>query len=130
MMLSAHFRLFRLAPVWLLAIGLFAMAMQALGGIGLMPRSSGVGGFYAEICSSKGVGRVAAALPAGTTSLPDSGHQDCCKLCAASAPLLLTELAIGVPPAPTFSGVLLGSPFAQPFAHPWRLHPPRGPPAV
>ena len=123
-------RRFRHAPFWLLAIGLFAMAMQTLGGIGIMPRSSAAGGFYAEICSSKGVGRVAAVLPAGKTHAPDSGHQDCCKLCAASAPLLLADLAIGVPPAPTFRGMSAGNLVSRPSAQAWWAHSPRGPPTA
>lgn len=126
-----RFRPFRHSPAWLLAIGLFAMAMQAMGGIGLMPRMAG-GGFQVEICTSKGVSKLAVTSQSGQTSLPtnvpDAGHQDCCTLCAAGAPLLLADTAPGVPPAPTFRGVLVAGPFLPPFALAWLSHPPRGPP--
>ena len=125
---SARFRPFRHSPAWLLAIGLFAMALQAMGGIGLMPRMAAGGGFQVEICTSKGVSKFAAASQSGRTSLPDSGHQDCCTLCAASAPLLLADAAIGVPPAPTFRSVFVAGLHLSPFAVAWLSHPPRGPP--
>lgn len=124
---SARFRPFRHSAVWLLAIGLFAMALQAMGGSGLMPRVSG-GGFQVEICTSKGVSKLALASPAGQTSLPESAHQDCCSLCAASAPLLLAAAAPGVPPAPTFSNIPVAAAFRGPAAIAWLSHPPRGPP--
>jgi hypothetical protein len=128
---SARFRPFRHSPAWLLAVGLFAMAMQAMGGIGLMPRVSAGGGFQVEICTSKGVSKLAVASPSGQTSLPnvpDAGHQDCCTLCAASAPLLLADAGLGVPPAPTFPGVPLAGTFPSPSVLAWLSHPPRGPP--
>lgn len=128
MLRSAHFRPFRHSPAWLLAIGLFAMALQAMGGSGLMPRVAAGGGVQMEICTSKGVGKLAVALQSGRTSLPDSGHQDCCTLCAASAPLLPTDVALGVPPAPTFRSVFVADPFPWPAAAAWLSHPPRGPP--
>ncbi len=124
----SRFRPFRHSPAWLLAIGLFAMAMQAMGGIGLMPRISAGGGFQVEICTSKGVSKLVAAAQSGQTSLPDAGHQDCCTLCAASAPLLLADTAPGVPPAPTFRGIFVAGPLLSPFAVAWLSHPPRGPP--
>lgn len=127
---SAHFRSHRRSPVWLLAIGLFAMAMHAFGSAGLMPRSVASGGFLAEICTSKGVSKIDPALQSGKTSLPDSGHQDCCTLCVASGESLPVDLGLGVPPAPTFGSTFLPgtSPFSPAFA---RLsHPPRGPPLV
>ena len=58
----ARFRPFRHSPAWLLAIGLFAMALQAMGGSGLMPRFSAGGGFQMEICTGKGVSKLALAL--------------------------------------------------------------------
>ena len=117
----------RRPPVWLLAIGLFAMAMQALGGSGVMPRSSG-GSFHVEICTSKGADKLASTLPSGKTSLPDSGHQDCCKLCVSSAPLLLPDVALGVPLAPTFRSIFFAGSFSHSPAFE-RLSPPlRGPP--
>lgn len=133
---SARFRPFRHSSAWLLAIGLFAMALQAMGGIGLMPRAAAGGGVQMEICTSKGVGKLAAAVQSGQTSLPnvpnvpDAGHQDCCTLCAASAPLLLADAAIGVPPAPTFRSVFVANSFPRIAATEWLAHPPRGPPAA
>jgi hypothetical protein len=124
----ARFRPFRHSPAWLLAIGLFAMAIQAMGGSGLMPRVAAGGGFQMEICTSKGVSKPVVASQSGQTSLPDGGHQDCCTLCAASAPLLLSAVALGVPPAPTFRGAFVASPFPRHSATAWLSHPPRGPP--
>jgi hypothetical protein len=128
---SARFRPFRHSPAWLLAIGLFAMALQAMGGIGLMPHIS-AGGVQIEICTSKGVSKLAVTSPSGRTSLPtnvpDAGHQDCCTLCAASAPLLLADAAIGVPPAPTFRSIFVADSFPRSSTTAWLSHPPRGPP--
>ena len=128
---SARFRPFRHSPAWLLAIGLFAMALQAMGGSGLMPRAAAGGGFQMEICTGKGVVKLAPASPSGRTSLPnvpDAGHQDCCTLCAASAPLLLADVALGVPPAPTFRGGFAAPSSTRPAATAWLSRPPRGPP--
>ena len=124
---SAHFRPFRHSAAWLLAIGLFAMAIQALGGIGLMPRVSG-SGFQVEICTSKGVSKLAVSAQSGQTSQPDGGHQDCCTLCAAGAPLLPAAAALGVPPAPTFRNILVVGSVPRFAAAAWLLQPPRGPP--
>lgn len=126
---SARFRPLRLSPAWLLAIGLFAMALQAMGGSGLMLRHAG-GGLQMEICTGKGVVKLAPASQSGKSSLPDAGHQECCTLCAASAPLLPADGAIGVPPAPTFRGDLAVPSSPRPAATAWLAHPPRGPPAA
>ena len=106
------------------------MALQAMGGSGLMPRLAADGGFQMEICTSKGVGKLPVSLQSGRTSLPapDHGHQDCCTLCAASAPLLLAGAVLGVPPAPTFRGAFFAGPLLPPFTLAWLSHPPRGPP--
>ena len=131
---SARFRPFRHSPAWLLAVGLFALALQAMVGSGLMPRFSAGGGFQVEICTGKGLGKLAVSSQPGRTSLPtnvpDAGHQDCCSLCAASAPLLLADAILGVPPAPTFPGVPLAGTFLPPPAIAWLSHPPRGPPSA
>ena len=126
---STRFRPFRHSPAWLLAIGLFAMAMQAMGGIGLMPRASADGGFRMEICTSKGVGKLAAPR-SSQTSLPDAGHRDCCTLCAAGGPLVPLDAVHGVPPAPTFRGHVVANPFPRPPAAAWLSFPPRGPPST
>lgn len=124
---STRFRPFRHSPAWLLAIGLFAMALQAMGGSGLMPHIS-ARGVQMEICSSKGVSKLALTSQPGRTSLPDAGHQDCCTLCAASVPLLPVDALPGVPPAPTLRSVFVANPFPRPSATAWLSHPPRGPP--
>ena len=128
MLHSIRFRPFRHSAAWLLAIGLFAMAMQALGGSGLMPHLSAAGGVQLEICTSKGVSKILVTPQSGQTSLPDSGRQDCCTLCAASAPLLLADAALGVPPAPTFRDIPDAASSPRPAATAWLAHPPRGPP--
>ena len=125
---SAHFRPHRRSPVWLLAIGLFAMAMHAFGSAGLMPRSVASGGFLAEICTSKGVSKLDPALQSGKSSLPDSGHQDCCTLCVASGESLLVDIGLGVLPAPTFGIAFFTSTAPFPPAFVRLSHPPRGPP--
>lgn len=106
------------------------MAMQAFGGNGLMRQHPVAGGFYAEICTTAGLSKTDPARQSGNTSLPDSAHSDCCKLCAASAPLLAVDAVLGVPPAPTFRSVFFTSPFPHPSAFARLSHPPRGPPAA
>ncbi|MDO8788608.1 MAG: DUF2946 family protein [Sulfuritalea sp.] len=127
---SAHLPWLRHRAAWLLACGLFAMAMQALGGNGLMRQHSVAGGFYAEICTAAGLSKVDPARQSGSTSLPDSAHSDCCKLCAASSPLLAGDAVLGVPPAPTFRSVLFASPFSHSSAFSRLSPPPRGPPTA
>jgi hypothetical protein len=130
---SADFRRFRHSPVWLLAIGVFALALQAMGASGLMPRMATGGGLQMEICTSKGVGTLAPTSQPGRTSLPNvpnAGHQDCCTLCAAGAPLLLVDAVLGVPPVPTFRSAFVAGSFPRPPATAWLSHPPRGPPAA
>jgi len=130
MLPSADLLWFRHRAAWLLACGLFAMAMQTLGGNGLMRQHSVAGGFYAEICTAAGLSKVDPARQSGNPSFPDGAHQDCCKLCAASAPLLTVDAILGVPPAPTFRGVLFASSFPHPSPFARLSHPPRGPPAA
>ena len=123
-----HFTLFRHRALWLLAIGLFVMVLQTLGGVGRGAVRLAGGGFQAEICTSRGWARAAAALPAGKTSLPAGDDQDCCRLCVFSAPLLLADAMPGVPPAPTFSSAFLAGSFPWPAVIARWSHPPRGPP--
>ena len=130
MLPSAHLPWFRHRAAWLLACGLFAMALQAFGGNGLLRQHSVAGGFYAEICTSAGLSKVDPARQPGGTSLPDSGHSDCCKLCAASAPVLAVDTVLGVSPAPTVATPLIESGFVRPAALARLSHPPRGPPTA
>lgn len=130
MLRSAHLLLFRHRAAWLLACGLFAMAMQAFGAIGLMRQNSAAGGFHTEICTSKGLSKMDPALQSGNTSLPDNSHPDCCKLCAASVPLLAVDAVLGVPPAPTFAKLFFEIRSLRPAAFARVSHPPRGPPLV
>jgi len=106
------------------------MALQAMGGSGLMRQHTAAGGFYAEICTTAGLSRTDPARQSGNTPLPDSAHSDCCKLCAGSAPLLAVDVVPGVPPAPTFRGTFFASPFPRPSAFARFSHPPRGPPTA
>jgi hypothetical protein len=115
---------------WLLAFGLFAMAMTAMGGTGLMRATAAGGGFFVEICSAKGAGRIEIALPSGESSTPAGGHSDCCQLCAASAPLLLVGAMLDLSPAPAFGGVRFASLVSRPAAIERLSHPPRGPPSA
>ena len=130
MLRPAHLLSFRHCAGWLLACGLFAMAMHAFAAIGLMRQDSAAGGFRAEICTSKGLGKTDPARQSGSPFLPDSAHHDCCKLCAASVPLLAVDAVLGVPPAPTFRSVFLAGSVSSPLAFAQRLHPPRGPPTA
>jgi hypothetical protein len=127
---SASLRPFRQSPAWLFAIALFAMAMQAIGGSGIMPRNAAGGDFRAEICTSRPAGRVDPASRSGQPALPDSGHQDCCSLCLTGTPVLLADATLGVPPAPTFDSIFFSSPFPFPSTSARLSHPPRGPPAA
>lgn len=123
-----NFTPFRRHAAALLAIGLFAMAIQALGGIGLMPRLSAGTGFQLEICTGKGLSTLAMAPQSGPTSPPDTDHRDCCTLCAASAPLLLAEALLGVLPAPAFGNIFVAGSVPRLSAPAWLAHRPRGPP--
>ena len=130
MLRSAHLLSFRHRAVWLLASGLFAMAMQAFGATGLMRQDAAAGGFYAEICTSMGLSKADPAQQPGNTSLPDSAHHDCCKLCAASMPLLTVDAMSAVPPAPTIAKLFFESGFMCPADIAWVSHAPRGPPTA
>ncbi len=115
---------------WLFAFGLFAMAMTAIGGTGLM-RTHGVdGGFFVEICSVKGASRIEFVLPSGESSTPAGSHSDCCLLCATSASLLLSGTTLGVPPAPAFGRARFASPVSRSAAVARLSHSPRGPPSA
>ncbi len=127
---SAYLHRFRHSPAWLFAIALFAMAMQAMGSGGIMPRNAAGGDFRAEICTSRPAESADPARGSGQPALPDSGHQDCCSLCLAGTPVLLAEATLGVPPAPTFDSVFFSSPFPFPSTAARLLHPPRGPPVA
>jgi hypothetical protein len=115
---------------WLLAFGLFAMAMSAMGGTGLLRTHAADGGFFVEICSSTGAGRIDLARQSGKSSLPESGGQDCCQLCATAASLLLSDVTLGAPPAPAFGRANFSAPLLRPAVIAWLSHPPRGPPTA
>ena len=123
-----HFTRFGHRAAWLLAVGLFAMTIQAFGAIGLMRESSAAGGFPAEICTSKGPNKTDQTAQSGDTSHTDGGRHDCCKLCAGGAPLLTAVAAPGVPAAPDFAPVFPASASRHPAVIARVSHPPRGPP--
>ena len=126
----ARFPSFRHRAAWLFAIGLFAMAMHAFGGSGIMRPNSVASGFYAEICTSQGLSKLDPSGQSGIPPLPDGGHHDCCKLCVASAPLLPVDAVLGVPPAPTVAKVFFAACRLRPAAIARLSKPPRGPPLV
>ena len=116
--------------LWLLVVGLLAMAMVTFGGSGLARASetnASAGSFYAEICTTKGI---AAAGQTGNTPQHDGGQHDCCKLCGASAALLTTDGTIAVAPAPTFTPLFFSAGPIPPATVAHTSHPPRGPPLL
>lgn len=127
---SVHPLAFRRRPVWLLALGLLAMALHMLAGSGLL-RAAADGGdsFVAAVCTSHGLIQASSAPAAGDSSAPAAGVHDCCKLCAASAQLLAANDAAAVPPAPTFIARQRFPAFAPPTPAVRTAHAPRGPPA-
>ena len=129
---SAHLPPFRHRAAWLLVLGLLAVALHALAGTGLLRAGSTagkVGSFAADVCTSHGVLTVDPALIGGDSSPPAAGAHDCCKLCAAGAPLLVADMATGVPLAPSFATLHDSPIFARPTLAVRTAHPPRGPPA-
>lgn len=114
---------------WLFAMGLFAMAMTAMGGTGVLRTHIAGTGFFVEICSAKGA-RSVPGQPSGEHSLPAGSHSDCCQLCATGAPLLLADAALAVPPAREFAQVRFAEPVSRPGAMARLSHPPRGPPSA
>ena len=123
-----HFAVFRRHALWLLAFGLFAMVLQTLGGVGPRAVRPAGGSFQAEICTSRGLARAAAALPAGETPLPAGEDQDCCRLCVFGAPLLLADAMPDVAPAREFGRAFSAGRSPWPAAVARWSPPPRGPP--
>ncbi|MFZ3035914.1 MAG: DUF2946 family protein [Rugosibacter sp.] len=95
-------------------------------GINKSPLNKTSAGFQA---SSYATANPDANTPANHDN-PSSGH-DCCSLCGASSPILLTLVPAAVPPAPTFQlsrTTAPEAPAARPFA--WIAPPSRAPPVV
>lgn len=120
----------------LLVLGVFAMFMQSLAGMGLMGSHAGSDGkFVAEICTALGISNARATQStladlADQQPANDNGNvHDCCKLCVASSPLLLASTSLAVSPAPTFHAIFATPFLARPASFAWTAHPPRGPPA-
>ena len=114
--------------LWLLAVGLLAMAMFTFGGSGLARASAAnatAGSFYIEICTAKGI---SADGQPGTSPQHDGGQHECCKLCGVSAALLTTDGTIAVVPAPTFTQLFVSAGPIPPATVARTSHPPRGPP--
>ena len=129
-------------PRLLLWLGCFAMALHLWAGTQLMgmepAKVDSQGNFVAEICTALGIVG-AQATPNQTTNQatnsPDapasnSNTHDCCKLCVASAPLLLTSASLAVSPAPSFHVTVAASFPTRPASFVRKAHPPRGPPAT
>jgi len=113
-------------PAMLLVAGLLAVAMHALGGMGLMPAHRGSGWSSPEICSIDG------SLPAGTAGnlpAPVGASHDCWKSCAVSVPLLFADSALAVAPGPAAAAVRPAGALARPVTEARIAHPPRGPPS-
>lgn len=104
----------------LLALGLLAVALHLWAAVAPVTTAAAGTGFVAEVCTSHGV------APPGGDPAP-AGH-DCCKLCGAGAPLLMTAALPAVSPAPTSGRPLRAG---QATVLPPSLlsaHAPRGPP--
>lgn len=122
----------------LLVLGVFAMFMQSLAGMGLMGSHAGSDSkFVAEICTTLGISNALATQStladlADQQPANDNGNgnvHNCCKLCVASSPLLLASTSLAVSPAPTFHAIFAAPFSARPASFAWTAHPPRGPPA-
>ena len=127
---SVRFRPLRHSPAWLLAIGLFAMALQAMGGSGLMLRHAG-GGLQMEICTGKGM------LRAGSTTslrgLVDAAGDeiDCCELTSFTTGPGLTSSPRALAVLESASGARLAARLVEvPTFVDWALPSPRGPPLL
>ena len=113
----------------LLALAILALAIHALGSMGLMlkPVPSGAQ-FTVEICTSHGLVKLDPAHLAGRSSQPNQQLHDCCDLCGASGPLLAVSFAAPTPAAANpVAGVF---PQSRPHRVQFRraAHPARGPP--
>jgi len=117
------------ARALLLRLGALAVMLHALAGPGLLRARAATtdGSFATGICTAAGF-----INATHTHSHPGDhrNHHDCCNLCAASGPALLTDISLAVPPAPTFFATmrLAATPRAIGFASP--SPPPRGPPSL
>ena len=129
---SAHLTPFRHRAAWLLVLGLLAVALHVLVGTGLMRTSvTAARGdtFAADVCTGHGLLKADSSPNPGDSSQPASGVHDCCKLCAAGAPLLVATIEIGAALAPTFATAHDAPSAARPTLASRTAHPPRGPPA-
>ncbi len=120
--------------LWLPLLGLIVLALQVLASmVAPSPARAGAtdGIFVAELCTAHGIASAPSSASSDTPVNTDgSTFHDCCKLCAASAPLLFTAAPATVVSASTFTlSAARGS-----VAHTPRLsrnnHPPRAPPLV
>jgi hypothetical protein len=117
--------------VLMLVIGLMVMAMLSLGS---NRPAHADNGFYGEICTGKGIQSTTPIDVTGANGQsqpqPAVEHNDCCKLCGSASPLLKTDDALAVPPAPNFT-LSFDPGNLTPPATTARLHyPPRGPPLL
>ncbi len=110
----------------MLVVGVFAMLLHLLAGTGLVRAGiASDSGFVPQVCGSHGVANPGAQqAPADT-----QGSHDCCKLCAAGAPLVLSGTTTAVAPAPTFVTRQANPDSATRGQAQASAHRPRGPPA-
>ena len=119
--------------LWLPLLGLVVLALQILAAMAVPASASARaadGLFVAELCTAHGI-VAATPAPSDTPAAPDPGaFHDCCKLCAASAPLLFTAAPATVASASTFSHAAPLGIAAHTPRLPRNSHPPRAPPLV
>lgn len=106
-----------------------AVMLHALAGMGLMRAhaANSSASYTTGICMAAGFAKFTQQH-----SHPDgqSSHYDCCKLCAASGPILLADTSFAVSPAPTFIAPAFIPASGRMASLAVIAHPPRGPPAL
>jgi hypothetical protein len=116
--------------LWLPLLGLIVLGLQILAGM-VAPTPARATGteslFVAELCTAHGITSAPAAAPDNTDG---SSFHDCCKLCAASAPLLFSAAPATVVSASTFTHVAARGIAAHTPRLSRNSHPPRAPPLV
>lgn len=109
----------------MLVIGLFAMLLHLLAGSGVV--RAGVAGhqdFVPEVCSSHG------PIKPGVPLDSSRGGHDCCKLCAAGAPPMLSAVPSAAGQTLTLIGRIAQAESDAPGSMPASAHRPRGPPVA
>lgn len=113
-------------PQLIVTLGMFAVALHNLAGMGLMHSRTAAGKLAIEVCTPQSM---AVQDTTTTDSLPSDSHvmRECCKLCIASGSLPLAVIVAAVVPAPTFTVSLPAFAAARPATFDWTAYFPRGP---